>query len=179
MKTKLILFASKTQNLAKFISKHYSEGNPIIISPDDNLETVFNGLRSFSKQYHLFGMSVGYNKLIPPNIIDLFAGRLYNIHPGELPLTAGLYGIKVIHKMILSNRVMGKITIHRVNEVYDEGKIVEEFNFYYLNQNTNLTMLNEQQILSGYPLEVLSNDYLSMLKMIEPTIVCKFIDSRS
>jgi phosphoribosylglycinamide formyltransferase-1 len=66
----------------------------------------------------------GFLWLIPANLIQNF--RIINIHPALLPKYGGkgMYGMN-IHKAVVQNgeRETG-ITIHFVNEKYDEGKII-------------------------------------------------------
>jgi phosphoribosylglycinamide formyltransferase-1 len=66
----------------------------------------------------------GFLWLIPVNLIRSF--RIINIHPALLPNYGGkgMYGMKV-HTAVVENmeRESG-ITIHFVNEVYDDGEII-------------------------------------------------------
>ncbi|NBB89238.1 MAG: phosphoribosylglycinamide formyltransferase [Bacteroidetes bacterium] len=68
----------------------------------------------------------GYLKLIPAFLIANFQNRIINIHPALLPKYGGkgMYGARV-HKAVKENndRESG-ITIHLVNERFDEGKIL-------------------------------------------------------
>lgn len=66
----------------------------------------------------------GFLWLIPPSMISAFP--IINIHPALLPKYGGkgMYGAKV-HEAVVSNRENESgITIHYVNENYDEGKII-------------------------------------------------------
>lgn len=68
----------------------------------------------------------GFLKLIPENIINEFKGRIINIHPALLPKYGGkgMYGIKV-HRAVFENKENETgITIHHVNEKFDEGEII-------------------------------------------------------
>lgn len=68
----------------------------------------------------------GFLWYVPVNIISLYRGRIVNIHPALLPCFGGrgMYGDKV-HRAVLDagSKVTG-ITIHHVNENYDEGDII-------------------------------------------------------
>ncbi len=68
----------------------------------------------------------GFLKKLDENFINAFEGRIINIHPALLPSYggAGMYGMN-IHKAVISNKEkFSGITIHFVNENYDEGKII-------------------------------------------------------
>jgi len=68
----------------------------------------------------------GFLWLIPSDIITSFPGKIINIHPALLPKYGGkgMYGSKV-HKAVVDNKeTESGITIHYVNEKYDEGNII-------------------------------------------------------
>ena len=68
----------------------------------------------------------GYLLLLPPWFIAMFPDRIFNIHPALLPDFGGkgMYGIHVHRAVIDSGAMHSGITIHLVNEAYDEGKIL-------------------------------------------------------
>lgn len=68
----------------------------------------------------------GFLKKIPSSIIKAFPNKIINIHPALLPKYGGkgMYGMHV-HNAVVSNREKESgITIHYVNENYDEGAII-------------------------------------------------------
>lgn len=68
----------------------------------------------------------GFLWLVPDNITKVYAGKMVNIHPALLPKYGGkgMYG-KNVHRAVLeANDKKSGITIHKVNEKYDEGDIV-------------------------------------------------------
>lgn len=68
----------------------------------------------------------GFLWLIPENIVSRFSGRIVNIHPALLPGYGGpgMYGMKVHRAVIDSGDRESGISIHYVNEKYDEGGII-------------------------------------------------------
>jgi phosphoribosylglycinamide formyltransferase-1 len=73
-----------------------------------------------------FIVLAGFLWLVPKNILKQYHGRIINIHPALLPGYGGkgMYGDHV-HRTVINNgeRESG-ITIHYVNESYDEGDII-------------------------------------------------------
>lgn len=72
----------------------------------------------------------GFLQLIPSFLLQNFPKRIINIHPALLPKHGGkgMYGIKV-HEAVLANKEKETgITIHYVNEVYDDGEILLQKN---------------------------------------------------
>ncbi len=68
----------------------------------------------------------GFLWLVPINLIKAFPGRIINIHPALLPKYGGkgMYGMKVHEAVIESGDRESGITIHYVNEKYDDGAII-------------------------------------------------------
>ena len=72
----------------------------------------------------------GFLLQFPENIIKQFPNKIINIHPALLPKYGGkgMYGMHV-HKAVLENKETETgITIHYVNENYDEGKMIFQQN---------------------------------------------------
>ena len=70
----------------------------------------------------------GFLWRIPKSLIDHFPDRIINIHPALLPKYGGkgMYGMKV-HEAVKENLDPETgITIHYVNEHYDEGTIITQ-----------------------------------------------------
>jgi phosphoribosylglycinamide formyltransferase 1 len=68
----------------------------------------------------------GFLWLIPPGLINRFASKIINIHPALLPKYGGkgMYGDRVHQAVIDNHDAVSGITIHQVNEKYDEGSIL-------------------------------------------------------
>jgi phosphoribosylglycinamide formyltransferase 1 len=68
----------------------------------------------------------GFLWLIPANLIQAFPDRIVNIHPALLPAYGGkgMYGMNVHTAVKLAGETETGITIHDVNEHYDEGTIL-------------------------------------------------------
>ncbi len=71
----------------------------------------------------------GFLWLIPPAIISVFPNRIVNIHPALLPKFGGkgMYGSKVHAAVIAAGENESGITIHYVNERFDEGDHIAQF----------------------------------------------------
>ncbi|MDX9749633.1 MAG: phosphoribosylglycinamide formyltransferase [Flavobacteriales bacterium] len=65
----------------------------------------------------------GFLRLVPPAMVRAFPGRIVNIHPALLPKYGGkgMYGAHVHRAVIAAGETESGITIHHVNERYDEG----------------------------------------------------------
>jgi phosphoribosylglycinamide formyltransferase 1 len=68
----------------------------------------------------------GFLWLVPTYLVRAFPRRMLNIHPALLPKFGGkgMYGIHVHEAVRAANEPETGLTIHRVNDHYDEGDIV-------------------------------------------------------
>ena len=68
----------------------------------------------------------GFLLKIPQNILDVFPNNIINIHPALLPKFGGkgMYGMNVHKAVRKMNEPETGITIHMVNENYDDGAVI-------------------------------------------------------
>lgn len=73
-----------------------------------------------------FIVLAGFLWLVPDNILKRFENRIINIHPALLPKYGGkgMYGEKVHLSVIANHEAETGITIHYVNQHYDNGNII-------------------------------------------------------
>ena len=66
-------------------------------------------------------------KKIESNLLNAFPNKIINTHPALLPSIyggKGMYG-RFVHEAVIKNKEKKSgVTIHYVNEVYDEGEII-------------------------------------------------------
>ncbi len=83
---------------------------------------------------HLKGVDLivlaGFLWLIPSYLIDAFPSGIVNIHPALLPKYGGkgMYGIHVHRAVKAAKEKESGISIHFVNEAYDEGQLIFQQN---------------------------------------------------
>src|SRR6056297_3573782 len=68
----------------------------------------------------------GFLWLVPENLVKNYPSAIVNIHPALLPKYGGkgMYGSRVHEAVIANGESESGITIHYVNEKYDEGNII-------------------------------------------------------
>ncbi|MBL0129369.1 MAG: phosphoribosylglycinamide formyltransferase [Flavobacteriales bacterium] len=68
----------------------------------------------------------GFMRLIPVEMVRAFADSIVNIHPALLPKYGGkgMYGHRVHEAVIAAGETESGITIHLVNDRYDEGRVL-------------------------------------------------------
>jgi phosphoribosylglycinamide formyltransferase-1 len=87
----------------------------------------------------------GFLWKIPSNIIEAFSNKIINIHPALLPKYGGkgMYGMHVHQAVVENNEKESGITIHYVNENYDEGAIIFQKSFKVLATDTAEDVANK------------------------------------
>jgi phosphoribosylglycinamide formyltransferase-1 len=73
-----------------------------------------------------FIVLAGFLQMVPAFLLRKFPKKIVNIHPALLPKFGGkgMYGLKVHQAVLANGETESGITIHYVNEHYDEGEII-------------------------------------------------------
>lgn len=71
----------------------------------------------------------GFMWLVPENLVETFRDQIVNIHPALLPKFGGkgMYGTHVHEAVKAAGETESGITIHYVNQHYDEGAVIAQF----------------------------------------------------
>ena len=102
------------------------------------------------KEYQVdFIVLAGFLLKIPPTIISAFPDKIINIHPALLPKFGGkgMFGHHVHRAVIEAGETQSGITIHYVNEHYDEGNIIFQAVCEVLPEDTPDTLANKVHAL--------------------------------
>ena len=84
----------------------------------------------------------GFLWLIPQNLLKAFPNKIINLHPALLPKYGGkgMYGDKVHTSVMEAGDTESGITIHFVNENFDEGEIIHQSRFH-IEKHDDLEMI--------------------------------------
>lgn len=95
----------------------------VIEDKDMRKEECVAHLKSFDPDLLVLA---GFLKKIPASWLDLWPDQIINIHPALLPGFGGqgMYGMNVHRAVKDAGLLESGMTIHRVNEHYDEGAIL-------------------------------------------------------
>ena len=152
--TKIAIFASgsgsNAENLARYFQNHPSISVSVILSDKESayvLQRADNlGIESAVFSRDQFAQDdedspvatflqdknidliilAGFLRKIPGVLISRYPEKIINIHPSLLPKYGGkgMYGSRVHQAVVDARETVSGITIHLVNEVYDDGKIL-------------------------------------------------------
>jgi phosphoribosylglycinamide formyltransferase-1 len=89
-------------------------------------QDILDQLRSFQIDAMVLA---GFLWRIPEYLLQAYPNRIVNIHPSLLPEFGGkgMYGDKVHDAVLAAGRTESGITIHLINESYDEGTVLAAF----------------------------------------------------
>ena len=154
--TRIAIFASGSGSNAQNINEYFEDNNDVSISlilankadayvldraknmnipsfvfSNKELQTtniVLDKLEEFDIDFIVLA---GFLLKVPSNLISSYPKKIVNIHPALLPKFGGkgMYGMHV-HQAVVDNKEKETgITIHYVNENYDEGQIIFQEKF--------------------------------------------------
>ena len=150
-KKRLLLFASgngtNAENIIRYFSKKQSAEVVVVLSNNphagvlkkaqkQNVPTAVFSRTDFSETEKILSILASYHPdliilagflwKIPPEVVRHYPRRIINVHPALLPRFGGkgMYGRHVHEAVIKSGETKSGITIHYVNEKYDEGQII-------------------------------------------------------
>ncbi len=85
-----------------------------------------------------FVVLAGFLARVPEVILHVYPGRIINIHPSLLPKFGGkgMYGNRVHEAVLAAGEVESGITIHYINEHYDEGDVIRQVRCPVLPEDT-------------------------------------------
>jgi len=112
---------------AGVVAKAHQYKKTVQIVSKEALEKYSNQLVEFLRVEKIdLIVLAGFLLKMPLEFIKAFPNRIINIHPSLLPKYGGkgMYG-KRVHEAVLANKeTKSGVTVHYVNEVYDEGEII-------------------------------------------------------
>lgn len=123
IQVKLVLSNKKDAYVLERAKKHQVE---TFVFSNDALKNSQIVLEKLKEKEIDFIVLAGFMRKIPQNILTAYHNKIINIHPALLPKFGGkgMYGDKVHKAVIEAGEMVSGITIHYVNEHYDEGAII-------------------------------------------------------
>jgi phosphoribosylglycinamide formyltransferase 1 len=193
---KIAIFASGSGSNAQRITEYFKDNESISIelfltnNPQAgviergrklNIPTLIFDKTTFSKSDKIvnilkqlevdFVVLAGFLWLIPENLIKAYPNKIINIHPALLPKYGGkgMWG-HFVHEAVVANKEKESgITIHFVNEHYDEGKVIFQAKCDVLPTDSPEDVAHKVQLLEHEHFPVVLED-LFMKNNIKPQI---------
>jgi len=167
LKKRIAIFASGSGSNAQKIMEHFkrhTEAEVVLILTNNPQAYVLQRADNFEIPSHIFTryefyetddvirilktlqvdliVLAGFLWLIPPSLLKSFPNKIINLHPALLPKYGGqgMYGDHVHKAVMAANEEESGITIHFVNERFDEGEIIHQSKFK-IEPDDNLEMV--------------------------------------
>jgi phosphoribosylglycinamide formyltransferase 1 len=176
-KNRLAIFASGSGSNAEEILKHFAHHptTEVVLLLSNNQDAfALTRATKFNVATHVFSKAMfndttvvldwlrnkevthivlaGFLLLVPPYLVKHFPGKIINIHPALLPKFGGkgMYGMRVHQSVKETGETETGITIHVVDEQYDEGKILYQETCSVLPSDSTEEIANKVHALEYY-----------------------------
>ena len=167
MKKRIAIFASGSGSNAQKLMEHFMDRTDVeiaLVLTNNSDAFVLQRADNFEIPSHVFTRDEFYHSdsiinmlknldidlivlagflwLIPKNLLAAYPGRIINIHPALLPKYGGkgMYGDHVHNAILQAGELEGGITIHYVDENYDEGEYIYQAR-YKIDPTDNLELI--------------------------------------
>jgi phosphoribosylglycinamide formyltransferase-1 len=167
MKKRIAIFASGSGSNAQKIMEHFkrsSEAEVVLILTNNPQAYVLQRADNFEIPSHIFTRTeiyqtdavikllknlqvdlivlAGFLWLVPPTLLKAFPNKIINLHPALLPKYGGkgMYGDNVHKAVLAAKEEESGITIHFVDEQFDEGEVLHQSRFK-IEPGDNLEMI--------------------------------------
>ena len=167
MKIRIAIFASGSGSNAQKIMEHFkrnADAEVVIILTNNPQAYVLQRADNFEIPSHIFNRQefyqtdevinllknlqvdlivlAGFLWLVPPALLNAFPNKIINLHPALLPKYGGkgMYGDNVHKAILAAGEEESGITIHFVNEQFDEGEVIHQSRFK-IEPSDNLEMV--------------------------------------
>ncbi len=127
---------------AKVLERAKKLNVPAVCFTKDELNNTDKIISILEKENPDIIVLAGFLLKFPENILSRFPDKVINIHPALLPKYGGkgMYGMRVHQAVIENQETQTGITIHYVNENYDEGAILFQKSIPVSNTDTPETL---------------------------------------
>ncbi|TDJ06418.1 MAG: phosphoribosylglycinamide formyltransferase [Deltaproteobacteria bacterium] len=141
---KVVLVLSNKED-AKVLERANTLNIPFLSFTKADLCTSNKVLDVLKKEMPDLIVLAGFLLKFPENILQVYPNKVINIHPALLPKYGGkgMYGSFVHESVLANNEAETGITIHYVNENYDEGAIIFQKSVFLTEGDTPETVANK------------------------------------
>ena len=122
-------FVLSNKKDAPIVEKAQKKGIEVLVfSNDEVADGLFLSKVCFEKGID-FIILAGYLRKIPSELLQNYTEKMINVHPALLPKHGGkgMFGKHVHEAVLAAKEKESGITIHYVNEHFDEGKKIAQF----------------------------------------------------
>lgn len=122
-----LIIANKSDAYVLERAKRMEIPTKVHLKPEwETAENILTTLREYDIDFIVLA---GFLLRIPDALLSAYPNRIINIHPALLPKYGGkgMYGDRVHQAVVAAGDKESGITIHYINEAYDEGEAIARF----------------------------------------------------
>jgi phosphoribosylglycinamide formyltransferase-1 len=185
LKKRIAIFASGSGSNAQKIMEHFkrhAEAEVVLILTNNPQAYVLQRADNFEIPSHIFTrhefyetddvirilktlqvdliVLAGFLWLVPQSLLKNFPNKIINLHPALLPKYGGkgMYGDHVHQAILAAGEEESGITIHFVNEQFDEGEVIHQSRFKIeVGDNLEMVKFKGQQLEHQHFPKVIEN----------------------
>ncbi len=134
---------------ANVLNRARTSGIPSLLINKEELYTTDKVLKRLQAEKTDLIVCAGFLWKVPDNVLHAYPDKIVNVHPALLPKFGGkgMYGMHVHKAVIEAGEKESGITIHYLNEHYDEGKIIFQATCEVRKDDTPQTLAQKVQEL--------------------------------
>lgn len=134
---------------APVVEKSRELGIEVLVVSNEQVENGLTLLQELDYRSVKWIVLAGFLRKIPLNLLRGYPNRIINVHPALLPKYGGqgMYGMNVHRAVVDAKELKSGISIHLVNEEFDKGELLAQFETEILATDTPEMVAEKVQIL--------------------------------
>ncbi len=134
---------------APVVEKSRELGIEVLVVSNEQVENGLTLLQELDYRSIKWIVLAGFLRKIPLNLLRGYPNRIINVHPALLPKYGGqgMYGMNVHRAVVDAKELKSGISIHLVNEEFDKGKLLAQFETEILATDTPEMVAEKVQML--------------------------------
>jgi phosphoribosylglycinamide formyltransferase-1 len=134
---------------APVVEKSRELGIEVLVVSNEQVENGLTLLQELDYRSVKWIVLAGFLRKIPLNLLRGYPNRIINVHPALLPKYGGhgMYGMNVHRAVVDAKELKSGISIHLVNEEFDKGELLAQFETEILATDTPEMVAEKVQML--------------------------------
>lgn len=134
---------------APVVEKSRELGIEVLVVSNEEVENGLTLLQELDYRSVKWIVLAGFLRKIPLNLLRGYPNRIINVHPALLPKYGGqgMYGMNVHRAVVDAKELKSGISIHLVNEEFDKGELLAQFETEILDTDTPEMVAEKVQML--------------------------------
>ncbi len=134
---------------APVVEKSKALGVEVLVVTNEEVENGLTLLQELDYRAIKWIVLAGFLRKIPLNLLRGYQDKIINVHPALLPKFGGqgMYGMHVHRAVVEAGELKTGISIHLVNEEFDKGRLLAQFETELSSSDTPEMIAEKVQVL--------------------------------